>query len=60
MGNPGRVKCKEYSFVEELLPKNVLWVRIKGCSVVIDSNYVTLIAQTLKEEAEELELLDMA
>ena len=60
MGNPGRVKCKEYSFVEEFLPKNVLWVRIKGCSVVIDSNYVTLIAQTLKEEAEALELLEMA
>ena len=60
MGNPGRVKCKEYSLVEEFLPKNVLWVRIKGCSVVIDANYVTLIAQTLKEEAEALELLDMA
>ena len=60
MGNPGRKKCIEYSFVEELLPKNVLWVRIKGCSVVIDPNYVTLIAQTLKEEAEALELLEMA
>ena len=60
MANPGRTKCIEYSFVEEFLPKNVLWVRIKGCSVVIDANYVTLIAQTLKEEAEALELLEMA
>ena len=60
MGNRGRSKCNEYSFVEEFMPKNVLWVKIKGCSVVIDSNYVTLIAQTLKEEAEALELLEMA
>ena len=60
MGSSGRVKCSEFSFVEEVLPKNVLWVRIKGCSVVIDENYVTLIAQTLKEEAKELELLEMA
>lgn len=46
-------------YVEENLPKNVLWVQVKGIAI-IDKKYVELISQTITEELESVKLADLA
>lgn len=53
-------KSSDSHYVEEVLPKNILWVRIAGAVVVIDKNYVSFIADTLREDAESLRLSKLA
>ena len=56
----GKGKITTRNYLEENMPKNVLWVRIKGAAIIIDKNYVNLIAQTLLDETKLVELADLA